>query len=193
MKFDPHCSAVEPLHRLCLCNKADPTSHRALPAQCLWVLPKFMQGHAMGHWNATLAPSCATSKASQIQHRQSNAASCRFLLLHLLVLVPGNSTAHPLRTLLATPWDKTSQAPSNPASKASLLSSFSIAPVSKTSLKKCLRRSTCSARFPQPNPVQALPRLRMLRIHRQTHHAWPANKSSGSFSWCTMAIDWLRR
>lgn len=195
MKLDPHCSTVEPLHRLRLCKKADPTSHRALPAQCLWVLPKFMQGHAMGHWNATLAPSCATSKASQIPHWKSqrssryckswpsrvsatfkrvgvtncfwlvhfgkqfngkcvyfhvlslaNTASCQVYYCILLVLVPGNSTAHPLRTLLATPWDKTSQAPSNPASKASLLSSFSIAPVSKTSLKKCLPRSTCSTR-----------------------------------------------
>ena len=75
MKLDPHCSAVEPLHRLRLCKKADPTSHRALPAQCLWVLPKFMQGHAMGHWNATLAPSCATSKASQIPHWKSQRSS----------------------------------------------------------------------------------------------------------------------
>ena len=197
MKLDPHCSAVEPLHRLRLCKKADPTSHRALPAQCLWVLPKFMQGHAMGHWNATLAPSCATSKASQIPHwksqrssRYSSTASLdrQKLVQHSNVsasqtafdwsILESSSTENvyismfflwqtqPLAESTAFCWSwypaiaqhilcghfwqllgtRLLKLPSNPASKASLLSSFSIAPVSKTSLKKCLRRSTCSTR-----------------------------------------------
>ena len=188
MKLDPHCSAVEPLHRLRLCKKADPTSHRALPAQCLWVLPKFMQGHAMGHWNATLAPSCATSKASQIPHWKSQRSSrysqyCKswpakvsaafkrvgvtncFWLVHFgkqlngkcvyfHVLFSGKHSLLPSLLHFAWSWypaiaqhilcghfwqllgTRLLKLPSNPASKASLLSSFSIAPVSKHILEE---------------------------------------------------------